>query len=169
MDLRTRRTRCPRFGALVFAVATISRTLVSSGVALVPAASSTTAADARLVRAAGSASSKVAALVPASTGYTSIFTPLVILPATVKASSSKQAAAFAGLNALIRMENRFSDDISGCEYRSTGLKPQPLVVWGSGLCDRRTPAPNMPLGPRRCSGRSPPCTLPWCGPLWPTR
>jgi hypothetical protein len=54
----------------------------------------------------------VAALVPASTGHTSTFTPPVILPVTVKLFE-QASGAFAALNALIRVENRFGDDRIG--------------------------------------------------------
>jgi hypothetical protein len=50
---------------------------------------------------------------PARPAYESIFTPLTALPAQVKAPSVKQTAAFAALNALLRAETRFSEDVIG--------------------------------------------------------
>jgi hypothetical protein len=58
---------------------------------------------------AGIANAK--SLASADSDFTSIFTPLPLLPAAVKAPSVKEAAAFAALNALLDTETRFGEAV----------------------------------------------------------
>ena len=110
MDVKKNPSRCRRPGTtLVFALATIAVTLASSGVA--PLAAASAAAPVHPL-ASSAASSKPTHSSP-SPVYMSVFTPRVTLPAEVKAPSSKQAGAFAALNALIDKETLFGDAIIG--------------------------------------------------------
>ncbi|HMK97711.1 MAG TPA: hypothetical protein VK425_09215, partial [Acidimicrobiales bacterium] len=112
MDLKKTRTRRPCLGGTLLAgVVAVALMLPGSGVAAVPADSSSAAALGPVHLAASSATSGTKASGPTGSSFMSIFSPRLTLPVPVKAPSVKQAAAFAALDALLDRETLFGEAV----------------------------------------------------------